>query len=122
MPGTTVAAVDAEDPRRRVAQTSIRLVDPPNDAPTGDAPDRGERPDGPTGRVSAIPFRGRLDDGSDDAPVRHLRPVPGGRGEAPTGAPGGDRAIDGDPMEEAEGIPPPDDEENPHGPNPGGNR
>ena len=34
-----------------------------------------------------LPFRGRLGHGTDEAPVRHLRPVPGGRG-TPTGDPG----------------------------------
>jgi putative peptidoglycan lipid II flippase len=122
VPGPAAAAVDAEDPRRRVAQTSIRLVEPPTGAPAGDATGADGPSDDAPGRLSAIPFRGRLDDGSDDAPVRHLRPVPGGLGGASTGVPGGDRAIDGDPVDEAEGIRPPDDEEDLHGPNPGGNR
>ena len=126
VPGATAATVDSEDPRRRVAQTSIRLVEPPAAAPAAapavDSSDVDGRSDDATGRPSAIPFRGRLGNGSDEAPVRHLRPVPSGLGEAPAGVPGGDRAVDGDPDEEAEGIRPPDDEEDPHGPNPGGNR
>jgi putative peptidoglycan lipid II flippase len=122
VPGPPAAAVRAEDPRRRAAQTSIRLVDAPAVAPEGDASAADDRPEGVTDRLSSIPFRGRLGDGSDDAPVRHLRPLPGVPEWAPTGAPGSARAIDGDPVEETEGIRPPDDEEDPHGPYPGGNR
>ena len=120
--------VDAgRTPRRGRRTTSIRLVDPASAdvRPPGDAgADVRSEPAGgrtPTTRPSAIPFRGRLDDGSDDAPVRHLRPVPDGRGRCPR-APGGDRAIGGDPVEDTEGDRPPDDEEDPHGPDPGGDR
>jgi len=122
VPGPAMAAVDAEDPRARVALTSIRLVERPPDAPPGDPSEVDEGSDAAPDRPSAIPFRGRLGDGSDDVPVRHLHPVPDGQGEAPTGAPEDDRAIDGDPVVQGEGIRPPDDEEDPDGPNPGGNR
>ena len=124
VPGPTAAAVNPEDPRRRVAQTSIRLVEPPTGAPSVGAPDGGvdDRHVATAGQPSPIPFRDRLDDGSGDAPVRHLRPVPDGPGVAPGGGPGGGRAADGVPVEEVEGELPPDDEEDPHGPYPGGNR
>ena len=122
VPGPTAAAVSTEDARGRAAQTSIRLVEPPTRDPGAD-PSAADGPaDDGTDQPSAIPFRGRLGHGSDDAPVRHLRPVPDGPGEAPTGAPGGDRTIGGDPVEEAEGNRPPDDEEDPDGPNPRGDR
>jgi len=119
VPGPRAVAVHPEDPRQRVAQTSIRLVEPPAGATTDVTVDSGQAH--ASGRSSPIPFRGRLGDGPEDAPVRHLRPVPDGSGQAPEGPPGGGRATDGVPLEEPEGTLPPDDEENPHGPNPGGN-
>ena len=75
-----------------------------------------------SGRTPGSEFRGRLGSDSDEAPVRHLRPVRGGREGTPRSDPGGGRTTGGAPVEEAEGVPPPQDEEEPHGPDPGGNR
>ncbi len=105
-------------PRIRAAHSSIRLVEPPDDT-RPDVAD-GEGGEGTDGGPSSIPLRGRLGDGS--IPVRHLRPVPGGRGESSAEAPGGGRTGGGVPVEQAEGPTPPDDEEGFDGPHPGGNR
>ena len=79
-----------DGPRERAASSSIRLIPPVPDT-DGDAPPTatggadaapGEDLHDTPGRPSPIPFRGRLAPGSD-SPVRHLRPVPGGRGAAP---------------------------------------
>ena len=99
------AVVDT--PRERAASSSIRLIDPPETGPRvgSGAPDdsptdtAGDRDDGLGDQSSPIPFRGRLGGGSDGAPVRHLRPVPGGR-PAPPGVPGGGRTAGGQPVEQ----------------------
>jgi putative peptidoglycan lipid II flippase len=84
-------------PEPRPTYSSIRLITPEED-------------DG-TGLLSPPPLRGKLDPGSDDVPVRHLRPVPGGRGDASRESPGGGRITGGDPVEQAGASEPPDDEE-----------
>jgi putative peptidoglycan lipid II flippase len=105
-----------ESPRTRAAYSSIRLVEPVDVTdPTIVGEDPGEASDG---LPSPIPLRGRLGHHADEVRVRHLRPVPGGQGEAPAGG----RTAGGVPAEETEGVAPPDDEEEPHGPYPGGNR
>ena len=110
------------DRRGRAARPSIRLVEPPEEALPADRDEAGAAAGRSDGPPSPFPFRGRLGGGSEEVPVRHLRPVPGGRGESPAGAPGGGRTAGGVPAEEAEGVAPPDDEEELHGPYPGGNR
>ncbi len=108
-PGTTrttgpgLPAAGPEDPRLRAAHSSIRLVDPDGEPPY---PSAGYDDAAPVAGSSPIPFRGRLGDGSGGVPVRHLRPVPGGRGESPTGDPGGGRTTGDVPVEEAEGVVP----------------
>ncbi len=113
----------AQDPRSRAGHSSIRLVEP-EAGPTPAPLDRGEvdMADGEPGDPpSPIPLRGRLG-GTHGVPVRHLRPVPDGRGESPSDAPGIGLTTGGVPAEQAEGVAPPDDEEESHGPHPGGNR
>jgi len=107
-----------DSPRARAGLTSIRLITPvPDETGASEGPDdagpaTAESPDDSTdGPPSAIPFRDRLDLGSDGAPVRHLRPVPGGRGDAPRGVPGGGRTAGGRPVEESGATGPPEDEE-----------
>jgi putative peptidoglycan lipid II flippase len=121
--GPMQAGSGPDGPRQRVAHSSIRLVRPPAEVP-GEQPE--EAPGDASGWASddapAIEFRGRLGEEADEVPVRHLRPVPGGRGSAPRSDPRGDRTNGGAPMEESEGAVPPKDEEEPHGPDPGGNR
>jgi len=126
VPGPTPGAVEAEGPRSRVAQSSIRLVDAPAPADAGDGPDAEphdggagphDAPGTPDGPPSAVPFRGRLGDGP--APVRHLRPVPddaSARGRAGAGG------ADDDPQDPVAGAEPHDEEEEPDGPYPGGDR
>jgi putative peptidoglycan lipid II flippase len=102
-----------DDPRDRAAHSSIRLIGPEPDGADGPVPHgAGTDPGGPT---STIPFRGRLDSGSDSgsdsAPVRHLRPVPGGRGDASRGGTGGAETTGGRSVEEPGASPPPEDEE-----------
>ena len=48
---------------------------------------------------------------SDDAPVRHLRPVPDGGTGASRDTPGGSRTTGGYPVEQPRANEPPDDEE-----------
>jgi putative peptidoglycan lipid II flippase len=93
-------------PRDRSGLNSIRLITPePVETPVaGDSVDPGRA-------VPPDPFRGRLGPGSDDAPVRHLRPVPGGREGVPRDVPGGDLTAGGSPVEESGASGPPQDEE-----------
>jgi hypothetical protein len=106
---------DVDDtPRARAATSSIRLItpdegDPGAEAAGGDGPEAGTR--GGPGQPSAIPFRGRLDDGPDIAPVRHLRPVPDPGGETPPAGPESDRSTVGRSAEEPGANRPPDHEE-----------
>ena len=117
--GPVPAGAGPDGPRQRAAHSSIRLITPGDATSGGGASDEQVEPsDDPP----PMPFRGRLGEESDEAPVRHLRPVPGGRRDAPQSSPGGGRTIGGAPVEEAEGVVPPEDEEEPHGPDPGGNR
>ena len=117
--GPTPAADDGsgqESPRARAAVSSIRLIDPDTDEvadATADAGPDGSSADAGDGSGDPSPpaFRGRLDHGSDPAPVRHLRPVPGGRGDAAGGVPGGGRATSGPTQDEPGADVPPDDEE-----------
>jgi putative peptidoglycan lipid II flippase len=104
-------AGSGDTPRDRAAFTSIRLITP-EDAVSDAGRERGRRADDDgTGLPSPIPLRGKLDPGSDDAPVRHLRPVPDGRGDASRDIPGGDRTTGGHPVEQPGASEPPDDEE-----------
>ena len=106
-------------PRQRAAQSSIRLIIPATET----APEQSQTElDGVSDDATAIEFRDRLGKESDEVPVRHLRPVPGGLGAAPWSGPMGSRTAGDVPAEEAEGVVPPEDEEEPHGPDPGGNR
>jgi putative peptidoglycan lipid II flippase len=116
-----------DTPRERAASSSIRLIDPQDaewrDTPAHDGDDRSDGPaddrpgasvhdgDDPGGQSSPIPFRGRLGADSDGAPVRHLRPMPGGREDAPRRAPGGGHATDGQPADEPGDTASPKDEE-----------
>jgi len=108
-----------DGPRQRAAQSSIRLIAPPTES-AGDQsePESHDTSDDPP----ASEFRARIDDELDEAPVRHLRPVPGGLRGAPRSDPSSSRTGGGAPTEETEGVVPPEDEEEPHGPDPGGNR
>jgi putative peptidoglycan lipid II flippase len=115
-----------DTPRDRAAFSSIRLITQDADA-GGDGPeatgaggdaaaaavvgDGDVAGDDDVGRPSPIPFRGRLDAWPDAVPVRHLRPVPGGRGDTPDGVPGGGRTTGARPVDEAGAEAPPDDEE-----------
>jgi hypothetical protein len=111
MDGPVPAGAGPDGPRQRAAHSSIRLITP-------DA--------GPPGRQSddlpPIPFRGRLDEQSGTVGARHLRPVPQGREDARRSGPGGGRTIGGAPVEDAGAVVPPEDEEEPDGPDPGGSR
>jgi len=117
--GPVLAGAGPDGPRQRAAHSSIRLITPA-DVPADGGP--GDEPGVPSDDAPPMSFRGRLGEESDGAPVRHLRPVPGGRGDAPQDSPGGGRTNGGSPVEEAVGVVPPEDEEEPHGPDPGGNR
>jgi hypothetical protein len=108
--------VVADTPRERATFSSIRLVTPDTDtAPGAAGPGTAVAVPPPTDHgasgSSPIPFRGRLDPGSDTAPVRHLRPVPGGRGSPPPGGPGDGRTAGTPPTHEPGAPVPPDDEE-----------
>jgi hypothetical protein len=109
--GPLPAGSGPDGPRERAAQSSIRLITP--DTPAGGTESGAPAGQG-TGDAPDPRFRGRLGAESDGAPVRHLRPVPGGHG--------GGRTTGTTPAQEAEGLVPPNDEEEPHGPDPGGNR
>jgi peptidoglycan biosynthesis protein MviN/MurJ (putative lipid II flippase) len=117
--GPVPAGAGPDGPRQRAAHSSIRLITP-NDGTAGGGP--GDEPVGPSDDAPPVAFRGRLGQESDEAPVRHLRPVPEGRRDAPLSSPGDGRTMGGAPVEEAEGVVPPEDEEEPHGPDSGGNR
>ena len=117
--GPAPAGSGPDGPRERAAHSSIRLITPDRE-PTGSG--SGATADEPTGDAPDAPFRGRLGSESDEAPVRHLRPLPGGHGGAPRSGPGGGRTTGTTPEQETEGVVPPNDEEEPHGPDPGGNR
>jgi len=117
--GPGPAGAGPDGPRQRAAHSSIRLINP-TDGTAGGGP--GDEPVEPSDDAPPMPFRGRLGQESDEAPVRHLRPVPGGRRDAPLSSPGDGQTIGGAPAEEAEGVVPPEDEEGPHGPDSGGNR
>jgi putative peptidoglycan lipid II flippase len=113
--GPSPAGSGPDGPRQRAAHSSIRLITPDEVVPDGATR--------VTTHVAPVPpFRGRLGAESDEAPVRHLRPVPGGRGDTPRSGPGGDRTTGPTPAEDAGGVVPPDDEEEPHGPDPGDHR
>jgi putative peptidoglycan lipid II flippase len=108
-----------DTPRDRAAFTSIRLITPESDVLITDEEDdldadhgRGPGADEDDGGLpSPLPFRGKLGIEPDDAPARHLRPVPGGRGDAPRDIPGGGRTTGGHPVEHPGASEPPDDEE-----------
>jgi len=108
-----------DGPRQRAAHSSIRLVTPMTVTATGQSP---SEPDGTSDDALAVKFRERMKEDSDEASVRHLRPVAGGLGVVPRNEPRGSRTAGGAPAEEAEGVVPPEDEEEPHGPDQGGNR
>jgi len=102
-----------DGPRDRAAHSSIRLITPDRVAVAPGA----DETDGVTTSAAPDPrFRGRLGAGSDEVPVRHLRPVPGG---APRSGPGGGRTTGTAPAQEVGGVVSPNDEEEPHGPDPG---
>jgi hypothetical protein len=109
--------VAGDTPRDRAAITSIRLVTPEADVLTAEEdtldadPEGGRMPHDDHGLPSPLPFRGKLGFESDDATVRHLRPVPGGQGDAPRDIPGGGRTTGGHPVEQPGASEPPDDEE-----------
>jgi len=116
-PAATEGAA-GDSPRERAAQSSIRLVTP--DAGGADASDHpGDDRPGPSGHTgtgapygsTADPFHGRLDAGSGTAPVRHLRPVDGGRRDAALDGPATDRGIGLPPVHEPGAQRPPEDEE-----------
>jgi len=108
-----------DGPRQRAAHSSIRLITPATDT----APGQSQTVTGGTYDDGlATEFRDRLGEESDEVPVRHLRPVPGGLGVAPQSGPKGSRTVGGAPAEEAEGVVPPEGEEEPHDPDPGNNR
>jgi putative peptidoglycan lipid II flippase len=108
-----------DGPRERAASSSIRLITPEPEAADGASPTTppagetspGDRPHDAPGRSSPVPFRGRLGPGTGTTPVRHLRPVPGGRGPAPPVVPGGGRTTGGGTDDERGAEPPPKDEE-----------
>ena len=108
-----------DGPRQRAAHSSIRLITPETET----AAERSQVvSDDPSDDAPVVGFRDRLGEESDEVPVRHLRPVPEGLGIAPRSEPRGSQTAGGAPAEEAEGVAPPEDEEEPHGPDPGGNR
>lgn len=99
-----------DSPRRRAATSSIRLVTPDEDEAVdesvdGDAGARSRDDDLDEG------FRGRLGADPGVAPVRHLRPVEGGRGGAAPDASGGEDSTGGGPRDEPGVDRTPDDEE-----------
>ncbi len=108
-----------DGPRERAASSSIRLITPEPDGADGASPTTppdgetspGDGPHDASGRSSPVPFRGRLGPGTGTTPVRHLRPVPGGRGPAPPVVPGGGRTTGGGTDDERGTEPPPQDEE-----------
>ena len=108
-----------DGPSQRAAHSSIRLITPATEA----APEQSQTVlGGASHDAPAIEFRDRLGQESDEVPERHLRPVPGGVGVAPRRGPRGSRTAGGASAAEAEGVVPPEDEEERHGPDPGGNR
>lgn len=117
--GPVRAGSGPDGPRQRAAHSSIRLIAPATEA----AAEPSESvPDDASDDAPAIEFRDRIGNEFDEVPVRHLRPVPGGLGSAPRSGPSGSRIAGGAPAEETEGVVPPEDEEKPYGPDPGGNR
>ena len=74
---------DTDDPRGRAGRPSIRLIAPAT-AGTGEHGSVDDRGDPEAGN-STDPFRGRLGGQPDSAPVRHLRPVQGGRQDTSRG-------------------------------------
>jgi putative peptidoglycan lipid II flippase len=120
--GPVPAGAGPDGPRQRAAHSSIRLITP-DARPTGpvDGPSS-EPPAQPSDDLPPIPFRGRLDEQSDTVGARHLRPVPAGREGARRSGPGGGRTVGGAPVEDAGAVVPPEDEEEPDGPDPGGSR
>ena len=84
-----------DTPRLRAARSSIRLVRPDGtgEPTTDDPPDPGDDEGASPGA-----FRGRLDPGTDVAPVRHLRPVPDAHGAAPPTGPADGRTIAAPPV------------------------
>jgi putative peptidoglycan lipid II flippase len=109
----------ADTPRERAATSSIRLIDPHRTVSQDGPADGSGEPAGTPGDIevdpadgsSALPFRDRLGPGPDGAPVRHLRPVPGIRQDAPREVPGGDGTAGGQPVEQPGDAAPPEDEE-----------
>ena len=120
VPPDSPVAGSRDSPRERAASTSIRLValDDTRDeefrqvaAPV--TPDNGSdgSPDLPSDQTSPPTFRDRLAQGSDSAPVRHLRPVPGGRGDPSPVPPGRDGTADAGPVDVPGDDRPREDEE-----------
>ena len=116
--GQLPAGSGPDGPRQRAAHSSIRLIDP---MPAVSSEHSDPEPGHGSADPSASEFRDRIGNGSDEVPVRHLRPVPGGLGSALRSDPSGSRTVGGAPAEETEGIVPPE-EEKPHGPDPGDHR
>jgi putative peptidoglycan lipid II flippase len=100
---------DTDDPRGRAGRPSIRLIAPAT-AGTGEHGSVDDRGDPEAGN-STDPFRGRLGGQPDSAPVRHLRPVQGGRQDTSRGGTGGTQATGGHSVVEPGATPPPEDEE-----------
>ena len=119
VPPDAPVAAPHDTPRERARHSSIRLITPDTEAaedteePVGDGLPGpvGDDSAGPDGGPSSDAFRGRLDHGTDVAPVRHLRPVPGGQGSPTPSAPAGDRTTGTAPVEDTGAGGPPDDEE-----------
>jgi len=119
VPPDSPVAGSRDSPRERAASTSIRLValDETRDAAFQQVaapvtPDTGSgSPDLPSDQTSPPMFRGRLAQGSDGAPVRHLRPVPGGRGDPSPVPPGREGTADVGQVDEPGDDRPLEDEE-----------
>jgi putative peptidoglycan lipid II flippase len=108
-----------DGPRQRAAPSSFRLITPATET----APEQSQTVlGGASHDAPAMEFRDRLGHESDEVPERHLRPVPGGLGVARQSGQRGSRTVGGTSAEKAEGVVPPEDEEELHGPDPGSNR
>ncbi len=114
------------DTRNAVARRSSGAPPPvtPDTAATERTPSVRVIEPGPGEPPSSDPFRGRLDDESAEPSRRHLRPVSDGPGDLAEDRPstGGRPAGDGSGVEPVDPSPPDDDEEEAHGPDPGGHR
>ena len=117
--GPAPAGIGPDGPRQRAAHSSIRLITPADATSDGPPVEGG---DGLSDGAPPIPFRGRLGNESDEVPVRHLRPVPGGQESTPRSAPGGGQTIGGAPVDGSGDAIPRQNEEEPHGPDPGDHR